>query len=121
MKIVSINHYSVLVSDLDKAIFFYTEILGFSQIERPERAYNGAWIGLPEGKQLHLLALLDNPRLIENPYGGRDAHIAFNVENLEQAVARFKQYNIEYMLSKSGRKALFCRDYDGNAIELQEV
>jgi glyoxylase I family protein len=43
------------------------------------------------------------------------------VENLDELVARLEQAGIPYSLSKSGRRALFCRDPDQNALEFIEM
>jgi glyoxylase I family protein len=46
--------------------------------------------------------------------------VALQVSDLEQIIRRLQAADISYSKSKSGRKALFCRDFDGNAIELVE-
>ena len=42
------------------------------------------------------------------------------VDSIDQLKASLIQANIPYTASKSGRKALFCRDPDGNALEFIE-
>ncbi len=71
--------------------------------------------------QIHLLEL-PNPDSIDNrpEHGGRDHHVALQVSDLGEIIRRLEQVGINYSKSKSGRSALFCRDYDGNAIELVE-
>jgi len=54
-------------------------------------------------------------------HGGRDRHVAMNVADLDVVEAALGSAGISYTLSRSGRRALFCRDPDGNAIELIEV
>jgi glyoxylase I family protein len=44
-----------------------------------------------------------------------------NVTDLDAVQAALASAGISYTLSRSGRRALFCRDPDGNAIELVEV
>lgn len=41
-----LNHIGLLVSDLDRARNFYTNILGFKEIERPEFLIPGVWYSL---------------------------------------------------------------------------
>jgi len=43
------------------------------------------------------------------------------VLDLDQITAALASKGISYTLSRSGRRALFCRDPDGNAVELVEV
>jgi catechol 2,3-dioxygenase-like lactoylglutathione lyase family enzyme len=51
-------------------------------------------------------------------HGGRDRHVALAVSDLAQLIERLNQAGVAYTLSSSGRRALFCRDPDGNALEL---
>ena len=45
---------------------------------------------------------------------------ALVVRGWEAAKAQLDAASIGYTLSRSGRRALFCRDPDGNALELVE-
>jgi len=114
-----IAHIGLLVSDLNRAAPFYEQALGLSRIERPKLAFDGIWYGLEGGQQIHLMRL-DNPYDgCEKPaHGGRDSHVALQVDDYETIRQRLEAANIGYTVSKSGREALFCRDPDGNTIEL---
>jgi glyoxylase I family protein len=65
---------------------------------------------------------------VNNPYanlnipahGGRDRHLALNVNNLQQIQTTLEKKNIPYTASESGRKAVFFRDPDNNVLELIE-
>jgi glyoxylase I family protein len=46
--------------------------------------------------------------------------VALDVVDLGAVVAALDGAGIAYTLSRSGRRALFCRDPDGNAVELVE-
>lgn len=120
--IESIAHVSVLVSDTNKSLMFYRDILGLTvDPDRPDLGYPGAWLTVGQ-QQIHLLEL-PNPDSVEGrpEHGGRDRHVALYITNLEKLIASLKENNITYTLSKSGRKALFCRDPDGNALEFIET
>ena len=54
-------------------------------------------------------------------HGGRDRHFAVNVESIEPLEKRLIEAGREFTKSKSGRKAIFTRDLDGNAIEFVQV
>ena len=116
-----IDHCSLIVADTAKALEFYTGILGLEvDASRPDLGYPGAWLQVGSG-QIHLLQV-PNPDSVDNrpDHGGRDHHVALQVSDLEVLIQRLEQAAITYSRSKSGRAALFCRDYDGNAIELVE-
>ena len=122
MNIVAINHVSLLVADTARALDFYQGLLGLDiDASRPELDFPGAWLIVGAG-QIHLLELPDTNRQAVLPeHGGRDWHVALNVTDLDALVAALAAAGISYTLSRSGRRALFCRDPDGNAIELVEV
>mgnify|MGYP001403056501 CR=1 FL=1 len=117
---ISLHHVSMIVEDTDLALKFYTEILGLKRTERPDLGFPGAWFQLGD-QQVHIMELPNPDSKTGRPeHGGRDRHVAFSVADLEPVKETLEQAGITYTLSKSGRRALFCRDPDGNAIELIE-
>ncbi len=120
--IKAIAHASMLVSDTETALKFYRDILGLSvDSSRPDLGYPGAWLNVGE-QQIHLLEL-PNPDPVEgrSEHGGRDRHTAFNISDIEGLIGSLEENGTVYTRSRSGRKALFCRDPDGNALEFIEV
>ena len=121
-RIVAIHHVSLLVADTLRALDFYHGLLGLDiDVSRPELDFPGAWLIVGAG-QIHLLELPDTNRQAALPeHGGRDWHVAMNVVDLGAVQVALAAAGISYTLSRSGRRALFCRDPDDNAIELVEV
>ncbi len=121
VNVTGFDHFSMVVDDTAKALEFYVGILGLSLDEkRPDLGYPGAWLNLGD-YQIHLLQVPNPDSVSGRPeHGGRDRHLALRVAELTQVIRKLKSADIAYTVSKSGRKALFCRDYDGNAIELIE-
>lgn len=118
MQILAIHHLSLLVADTDRALGFYCDLLGLNVIERPALGFPGAWLAVGD-RQLHLLELPNpDPREGRPDHVGRDRHLAFTVEGLGLLEERLIQAGVPYTRSKSGRNAIFCRDPDGNGIEL---
>jgi len=120
--IQAILHATVIVADLEKSLAFYSGVLRLPIDDaRPDLGYPGAWLALG-GQQIHLMEL-PNPDPLEGrpEHGGRDRHFAMSVLNLEGLAAQLDHAAVAYTLSKSGRKALFCRDPDANALEFIEV
>jgi glyoxylase I family protein len=118
--IFSLNHASLIVANLDVSMVFYCDVLGLQQIDRPDLGFPGAWFQLGD-QQIHLLEL-ENPDPIKGrpEHGGRDRHVALNALSLSSVQDTLNKAGIVYTMSKSGRRALFCRDPDGNAIEIIE-
>ena len=118
--IFSLNHASLIVADLERSLVFYSEILGLQQIDRPDLGFPGAWFQLGD-QQIHLLELENPDPILGRPaHGGRDRHVALNALSLASVQDALDKAGIVYTMSKSGRRALFCRDPDGNAIEIIE-
>ena len=123
MKFTGILHSSVIVKDVNQSVNFYINVLRMQIIEgRPDLGFPGAWIKVNEEQQIHLLEVTNPDPVIKRPkHGGRDRHLAIGILSIEDLVKRLEQESIEYTLSKSGRKALFCRDPDGNTLEFIQV
>jgi glyoxylase I family protein len=119
--VTDLHHVSLIVSDTDRALGFYSEVLGLEALsERPDLGYPGAWLRVGD-RQIHLLEV-PNPDPVDGRpvHGGRDRHLALTVGSLEPLRERLDAAGVSYTLSASGRRALFCRDPDGNALELIE-
>ena len=119
--VTGIDHCSLIVADTSKALDFYRGILGLELDEsRPDLGYPGAWLWVGD-LQIHLLEV-PNPDVasMRPEHGGRDFHLALQVSDLQVLVERLENAGLSYSKSKSGRQALFCRDFDDNAIELVE-
>lgn len=118
---LGIAHASVLVADTQRALGFYRDVLGMRVLpERPDLGYPGAWLAVGE-QQIHLLQLPNPDPVSGRPaHGGRDRHIAIRVHDLAAVKAALERAGVSYTVSRSGRAALFCRDPDGNALELIE-
>ena len=117
--ITGILHATFLTPDLAKSRAFYEGILGLKPDQnRPTMSYDGVWYDVADKQQIHLMLLPDPEAGLQRPaHGGRDRHVALAVGDFVKLIERLDQAGIAYTLSSSGRRALFCRDPDGNALE----
>jgi glyoxylase I family protein len=114
------HHVSLLVNDTGRALKFYCDILGMQPVPRPDLGFPGAWLGVGP-QQIHLLELPDPDADRSAPeHPGRDRHVALIVTNIEVLEQRLQRTGTPFNRSGSGRKALFCRDPDGNGLEFIE-
>ena len=112
----SVDHINIVVSDLNKSILFYTELLGFREVKR---AYlQGDWIECIVGLKgvhahvVYIVAPTGEPRLellhYESPTGGSIPqnsiantiglrHIAFRVVNIYREVQRLKDAGVTFL------------------------
>ena len=116
----ALHHVSLIVSDTKQSLEFYCGLLGFDpDPDRPDLGFAGAWLRAGDNGAVHLLELPNPDPVQDRPeHGGRDRHVAFLVDDLDDIVHRLEQTGRRFTRSRSGRQALFCRDPDGNAIEL---
>jgi len=119
--ITNIHHSSLIVADTQASLNFYCGVLNLKLLERPTLPFPGAWLEIGT-QQLHLLELENSDPTTGRPeHGGRDRHVAFNVLKLDLVKQTLEKNDVPFTLSLSGRRALFCRDRDGNALEFIEI
>lgn len=110
-------HAALLVTDLERSVWFYGTVLQLTQIDRP-LAFPGVWFRVG-ALQLHLIqqeAVIDDR--VNAEQWGRNRHLAFAVKDLEICRLQLERYGCPLQGSASGRPALFTQDPDGNVIEL---
>ena len=81
MKIQSIHHVSLTVTDLERSRRFYREVLGLEEITRPPFNFPGAWFQLGAAQQLHLIVHPNSTFRTGKPLDTRDNHFAIRVED----------------------------------------
>ena len=119
MAVLSIHHVSIIVSNTQQSVAFYQNLLDLQvNDKRPDLGFPGAWFDIA-GQQIHLLEV-ENPDPVDNrpEHGGHDRHFAMSVDNIDEIEQRLKKLGAKYTKSRSGRAALFCRDLDGNGLEI---
>ena len=121
INIKAVVHAGLLVKDTARSLEFYQGVLGLELAgARPDLGYPGAWMRVGH-QQIHLMELPDPDAGTERPvHGGRDRHLALSVADIAELRRALDLAGVAYTHSKSGRKALFCRDPDGNALEFVE-
>lgn len=115
MKPLSVHHVSVNVSDVDRSIAFYTDVLGgVVRDDRPDFDFGGAWIDLG-GTQVHLIEAAVPPNLGQ--------HFAILVDDIDDAVAELRGQGLEVKEAwiVGPDRQTFVTDPDDNVIELHQL
>jgi catechol 2,3-dioxygenase-like lactoylglutathione lyase family enzyme len=113
-------HTAILVSDVNQAESFYSEVLELPKAERNLK-FPGIWYQLGD-YQIHLIEDENwQPVEVNAQKWGRNPHLALAVDDLEAMKARLTEKGYPFQSSSSGRAALFTKDPDGNIIELSEA
>lgn len=119
MSILTFLHAAIVVTDLAASQKFYGELLGLSAVDRP-LGFPGIWYQIG-AVQLHLIQAEQVIPDLGNPEKwGRNQHLAFAVDNLEEMKQQLQQAGCPLQMSASGRAAIFVKDPDGNLIELSQ-
>lgn len=117
---ISFDHVSLVVADTQRSLAFYKQIFGLEPLlSRPDLSFDGAWLDIGGGQQIHLLEVPSVDPVEGRPeHGGRDRHIALRVGDLGALITRLEQNGVVFTRSASGRDAVFFRDPDGNTFEV---
>lgn len=115
MQPLAVHHVSINVNDVDTALRFYVDDLGFvPRRDRPDFGFPGAWLDAG-GQQLHLIGGTPPPTLGQ--------HFAVQVADLAAAVAelRAKGHTVTDPSPVGGNLQAFVDDPSGNTVELHEI
>lgn len=111
-----LDHIALIVSKEENLSFY--EKLGFKEIQRLERAYDTVVFMENSGIVLEIFIDPNHPERVNAPEAKGLRHVAFTVENLDEVmkIVECEEIRTDWF----GRKFTFCRDYDGQPIELKE-
>ena len=120
------HHIAIICSDREKTLDFYEKKLGFEVIrlvERPQQ--NDILVMMRSGDVvLELFIKPDAPQRVNNPEAMGLRHLAFHVENMDEAVAWLNSRGVETEPVRqdtiNGGRFTFFRDPDGLPLELHE-
>lgn len=141
--ISAIRHTGLVVTDLDRALHFWCDLLGFKVVKQMEESGSNidAMMGLqdvrvttaklaaPDGFLLELLCFHshpDKPRWEGTPYSTGFTHIALTVDDLDQLVSKLTQEGFSFPAlpqhSPDGyAKVIYAKGPEGVLLELVEV
>ncbi len=127
VSVKSIDHVTIVSSDLQKTLEFYRDVLGMEHVERPDFGFDGLWLQAGD-TQIHVN--VDGPEVGGRagvPDGGARTpsigfHIAFLVDDGPRAAARLAAAGYELIdgprLRPDGAHQFYVRDPDGHLIEI---
>ena len=140
--IIGMHHSGVVVRDMEKALAFYTEVLGLKSLGTAERrgapisqvvGYENAhltrtMLATPSGTNVELLQY-HSPPPADRPTQERSvlgaSHIAFTVDDIEatfqELISRGARKLNPPVEVEPGRKVTYLQDPDGNWIELLQI
>lgn len=127
MKLNKIHHIAIICSNYEKSKKFYTEVLGLkpkNEVFRKERDSYKLDLEVNGQYQIELFSFPNPPERLSFPEAAGLRHLAFEVENIEEAVGELKRKGIEVepirVDESTEKKFTFFTDPDGSPIELYE-
>lgn len=126
MRLDKLHHVALIVSDYQASRRFYTELLGFEILRENYREERGDWkLDLRCGDcELELFWIPGSPPRVTRPEACGLRHLAFAVEDIDEAVRWLEERGIEAEPVRvdpyTGNRATFFLDPDGLPLELHE-
>ena len=114
--ITGIHHFAIIVSS-EKSVAFY-ERLGFNVTFKKKRAYDMVVLMEGNGLKLEMFIDPDHPCRATDPENLGLRHLAFKVEDIEEASRKFG--NSPICTDWVGERYCMISDPDGLPIELHE-
>jgi len=112
-----VNHIALIVSDVGRSSAFYSDVLGFQQVRRPNFDRHGAWFTMGN-LELHLIkgtpSVPDTDSLIVG-------HISVETDRPDLLFQRLKENNVKYQMNVSVPDASSNGDRDGSGYESFDV
>ena len=121
-----IDHYSMVVKDLEKTGDFYSRVIGLRDIPHPDRAEGFRWFTIDGTSQLHLIRKDSIP-------GSRSKseHLCLSTLNLDEFVQKLKDAGTPFWdwegnagavtLRSDGVRQIYLQDPEGNWIEVNDA
>ena len=115
IRVKDYHHVALVVRELEKCKGFYGDVLGLKTLERPAFGFPGHWYQVGPVTQLHLMVYDE-----EIPSTMR--HFAIEVEDFQGTLKELEARGIQVVDGPGkrvdGSDFLFCKDPDGNLIEI---
>ena len=127
MKLNSVHHIAIIVSDIEKAREFYIKKLGFEAIRENYRKERDDWkldLRVDEHTELEIFAEKNPPKRVNRPEACGLRHLAFRVSSVEETVKELDEIGVECEPIRTdtytGEKMTFFFDPDGLPLEIHE-
>jgi glyoxylase I family protein len=126
-KLNKVHHIAIICSDYEKSKYFYTEILGLTivrEVYREQRQSYKLDLEVAGQYQVELFSFPNPPARPSRPEALGLRHLAFEVENMDEAVSHIKQFGVYVEPVRvdefTGKLYTFFADPDGLPIEFVE-
>lgn len=126
--LLGIHHVAIICSDYDRSKHFYVNLLGLPILQETYRAARQSYkldLKVGDRTQLELFSFPNPPARVNRPEACGLRHLAFQVENIDRAVADLNAKGIPTEPIRwdelTGKRFTFFKDPDGLPLELYEM
>jgi len=127
LKLNRVHHIAIICSDYQKSKHFYTEVLGLKivrEVYREQRESYKLDLEVDGLYQIELFSFPGPPARASRPEAAGLRHLAFEVDNVNEAIFHIKEFGIEVEPVRidefTGKEYTFFADPDGLPIEFCE-
>jgi glyoxylase I family protein len=127
LKLNCIHHIAIICSDYQRAKHFYSEVLGLKivrEVFREERTSYKLDLEVAGQYRIELFSFPDPAARPSRPEAAGLRHIAFEVDNIEEAIFHIEEYGVVVEAIRidefTGKRFTFFADPDGLPIEFYE-
>jgi glyoxylase I family protein len=127
LKLNHIHHVAIICTDYVRSKLFYTEVLGLKvvrEVYREQRQSYKLDLEVAGLYQIELFSFPDPPARPSRPEAAGLRHLAFEVDNLDEAVTHIQQHGVAVEPIRidefTGKRFTFFADPDGLPIEFVE-
>lgn len=117
------DHYSVIVTDVDKSAEFYANVLKLEETPHPDKTPGFRWFIVNGNSQIHLIQK-DVAQFEKN----KTLHLCLATQNLDEFITHLKKKDIPFSdwpgtkngisLRSDGVRQIYIQDPDGYWIEI---
>ncbi len=122
MRVTGVHHVSLNVTDLQRSLGFWVDLVGLRPLPRPDFGFDGVWYRVGADQELHLI-VYPGARTLRGTteIDGRDGHVAMRVVSYRDTLQHLRAHGIacrELPDNPTPWAQLYVTDPDGNVIEL---
>ncbi|HJP62253.1 MAG TPA: VOC family protein [Mucilaginibacter sp.] len=128
LKLNRVHHIAIICTDYERSKQFYTEVLGLKIVREVFRAERNSYkldLEVNGLYQIELFSFPNPPARPSHPEAAGLRHLAFEVENIETAIAEVQKHGIDVepvrVDEHTGKRFTFFADPDGLPIEFYEI
>lgn len=127
LKLTRVHHIAIICSDYEKSKHFYSQVLGLKIVREVYRQARQSYkldLEVGDRYQIELFSFPEPAPRPSHPEAAGLRHLAFEVDNLDDAVYRLQEFEVEVEPIRvdelTNKRFTFFADPDGLPLELYE-